>query len=76
MNSLYEDHEGSIRWHYRCFDRILLRTDGAEKARGKRRIDPFEKLQECHAACSGSPDIHCSRLVAHGDGDIKGQALG
>jgi hypothetical protein len=24
MNSFFEHHEGSIRWHYRCFDRILL----------------------------------------------------
>jgi hypothetical protein len=24
MNSFYEHHKGSIRWHYRCFDGILL----------------------------------------------------
>src|SRR6202790_193569 len=24
MNSFYEHHKGSIHWHYRCFDRILL----------------------------------------------------
>ena len=24
MNSFYEHHKGNIRWHYRCFDRILL----------------------------------------------------
>jgi hypothetical protein len=24
MNSFYERHKGSIRWQYRCFDRILL----------------------------------------------------
>ena len=24
MNSFYEHHKGSVRWHYRCFDRILL----------------------------------------------------
>jgi hypothetical protein len=24
MNSFYEHHKDSIRWHYRCFDRILL----------------------------------------------------
>ena len=24
MNSFYEHHKGIIRWHYRCFDRILL----------------------------------------------------
>ena len=24
MNSFYEHHEHSIRFHYRCFDRILL----------------------------------------------------
>ena len=24
MNSFFEHHKGSIRWHYRCFDRILL----------------------------------------------------
>jgi hypothetical protein len=24
MNSFYEHHMDSIRWHYRCFDRILL----------------------------------------------------
>jgi hypothetical protein len=24
MNSFYEHHQDSIRWHYRCFDRILL----------------------------------------------------
>ena len=24
MNCFYEHHRGSIRWHYRCFDRILL----------------------------------------------------
>ena len=24
MNSFYEHHRGSIHWHYRCFDRILL----------------------------------------------------
>jgi hypothetical protein len=24
MNSFYEHHKESIRWHYRCFDRILL----------------------------------------------------
>ena len=24
MNSFCEHHEGSIRWQYRCFDRILL----------------------------------------------------
>ena len=24
LNSFYEHHKDSIRWHYRCFDRILL----------------------------------------------------
>lgn len=24
MNSFYQHHKDSIRWHYRCFDRILL----------------------------------------------------
>jgi hypothetical protein len=24
MNSFYEHHKDSIRFHYRCFDRILL----------------------------------------------------
>ena len=24
MNSFFERHKDSIRWHYRCFDRILL----------------------------------------------------
>ena len=24
MNALYEDHKDSIRWPYRCFERILL----------------------------------------------------
>ena len=24
MNSFYEHHRDSIRWQYRCFDRILL----------------------------------------------------
>jgi hypothetical protein len=24
MNSFYEHHKDSIRWHYRCFDRVLL----------------------------------------------------
>src|SRR5215471_8415831 len=24
MNAFYEHHQDSIRWHYRCFDRILL----------------------------------------------------
>jgi hypothetical protein len=24
MNSFFEHHKSSIRWHYRCFDRILL----------------------------------------------------
>ena len=24
MNAFYEHHRDSIRWHYRCFDRILL----------------------------------------------------
>src|SRR5438445_8497341 len=24
MNAFFEHHKDSIRWHYRCFDRILL----------------------------------------------------
>jgi hypothetical protein len=24
MNAFYEHHRDNIRWHYRCFDRILL----------------------------------------------------
>jgi hypothetical protein len=24
MNSFYEHHKDSLRWHYRCFDRVLL----------------------------------------------------
>ena len=24
MNSFFEHHKDSMRWHYRCFDRILL----------------------------------------------------
>jgi hypothetical protein len=24
VNSFFEHHKDSIRWHYRCFDRILL----------------------------------------------------
>src|SRR5262245_61916221 len=24
MNAFYQHHRDSIRWHYRCFDRILL----------------------------------------------------
>ena len=26
MNSFCEHHKGSIRWQYRCFDRILLNS--------------------------------------------------
>ena len=33
MNSFFEHHKDSIRWHYRCFDRILL--DGL--------IQPFQQ---------------------------------
>jgi hypothetical protein len=24
MNSFYQHHRDSLRWHYRCFDRMLL----------------------------------------------------
>ena len=37
MNTFYDHHRDSIRWHYRCFDRILLNglihlpADGARR---------------------------------------------
>ena len=33
MNSFYEHHKDSVRFHYRCFDRILL----------NRLIQPFQQ---------------------------------
>ena len=31
MNTFYEHHQDSIRFAYRCFDRILLNDDGSVK---------------------------------------------
>jgi hypothetical protein len=32
MNSFFEHHKDSIRWHYRCFDRILLNADSSSRS--------------------------------------------
>jgi hypothetical protein len=52
MNSFYEHHQDSIRFHYRCFDRILLNG----------LIQPFRQpeksdrvLRHLPAAISGEP---------------------
>jgi hypothetical protein len=37
MNSFYEHHKDSIRWHYRCFDRLLLNG----------LIQPFRSQKPC-----------------------------
>jgi hypothetical protein len=36
MNAFYEHHKSSIRFHYRCFDRILLNG----------LIQPFQQARE------------------------------
>jgi hypothetical protein len=37
MNAFYEHHKNNIRFHYRCFDRILLNGT----------IQPFQQEQDC-----------------------------
>ena len=59
MNSFCEHHKGSIRWQYRCFDRILLNgLISAVPAAGTRR----RLLQYLPATLSGEPACapgHC-----------------
>ena len=52
MNSFFEHHKDSIRWQYRCFDRILLNgIDSAiPAARAGGRL-----LQQLSSALSGEP---------------------
>jgi hypothetical protein len=40
MNSFFEHHKDNIRWHYRCFDRILLNG----------LIQPFQRNRPVAAA--------------------------
>jgi hypothetical protein len=40
INSFFERHKDSIRWHYRCFDRILLNG----------LIQPFQQPSELSAS--------------------------
>jgi hypothetical protein len=70
MNSFYEHHKDSIRWHYRCFDRILLNG----------LIQPFQQLERAlassirMAAISGDT-IHAARhrrpISALGEGTSR-----
>ena len=56
MNSFYEHHKDSIRWHYRCFDRILLNG----------LIQPFQLLPAARMRCYladafGRPELRVRR---------------
>jgi hypothetical protein len=53
MNSFFEHHKDSIRWHYRCFDRILLNglIQPFQAARARRWL-----LQYLSEALSGEPE--------------------
>lgn len=72
MNSFYEHHKDSIRWHYRCFDRLLLNG----------LIQPFQRpeagarcrlLQYLPAALSGQPEHaarHCRAVSTLAEGVV------
>ena len=52
MNSFYEHHKDSIRFHYRCFDRILLNGLIQPFQQPERVVGLFRHLP---AAISGEP---------------------
>ena len=49
MNSLYDHHKDSIRWHYRCFDRILLNGLIQPFQQPERVVGFFNKLKHFRA---------------------------
>jgi hypothetical protein len=60
MNAFYEHHRDSVRWHYRCFDRILLNGP----------IQPFQQPEGSSA--SSTPiggGIRSLRQLLHGIAD-------
>src|SRR6185436_3151628 len=72
MNAFYEHHKDSIRWHYRCFDRILLNG----------LIQPFQQPERVVGFFSSYRQLYpVSRDVLRGAAEqfqtwVKGQADG
>jgi len=70
MNSFLEHHKDSIRFHYRCFDRILLNG----------LIQPFQRPERwlgssiLTASCTRCAVIHCAASrIASNSGCIPGR---
>jgi hypothetical protein len=52
MNSFYEHHKDSIRFHYRCFDRILLNGLIQPFQQPERVIGFFDTYRQLYPAVS------------------------
>ncbi len=70
MNSFCEHHKGSIRWQYRCFDRILLNglIQPFQQPKTRRRL-----LQYLPATLSGEPACapgHCRAVSTLAEGVV------
>jgi hypothetical protein len=50
MNAFYEHHKDSIRWHYRCFDRILLNGLIQTFQQQERVVSFFNSYRELYPA--------------------------
>jgi len=51
MNSFYEHHKGSIRFHYRCFDRILLNGLIQPFQQPERVVGFFDTYRKLYPVC-------------------------
>ncbi len=64
MNFFFEHHKDSVRWHYRCFDRMLLNG----------LIQPVQQPERVVGFLNTYRQIYPTRIVGHDR--PKNRALG
>lgn len=68
MNTFYEHHENSIRFGYRCFDRILLNGLIQPFQQPERVVGFFQHVPPAVPGQQGGPPRHCHPVPALGHG--------
>ena len=73
MNSFYEHHKDSIRFHYRCFDRILLNGLIQPFQQPKRVIGFFDTYRRLYPVSRQTLTRHRRSLSTMAEG-VVGEA--
>ncbi|PYR98995.1 MAG: hypothetical protein DMG12_21355 [Acidobacteria bacterium] len=70
MNAFYEHHKNSIRFHYRCFDRILLNAIIQPFQQEERVVGFFNTYRQLYPVlvtfCAMDASLRCGQSLERG----------